>query len=58
MGDQIYLTLFVLSLIGSAFFSGMEQAFLSSNRLRVEVERGKGSLQGKINAFFTEINPQ
>ncbi|MBM3165593.1 MAG: HlyC/CorC family transporter [Bacteroidetes bacterium] len=52
MGENVYLTLFVLSLIGSAFFSGMEQAFLSSNRLRVEVERGKGSLQGKINAFF------
>ena len=52
MDEQIYLTLFIASLIGSAFFSGMEQAFLSSNRLRVEVERGKGSLQGKINAFF------
>jgi len=52
MGENIYLTLFILSLVGSAFFSGMEQAFLSSNRLRVEVERGKGTLQGKINAFF------
>jgi len=52
MGEETYLSLFILSLIGSAFFSGMEQAYLSSNRLRVEVEREKGSFKGKINAFF------
>lgn len=52
MDDSIYLTLFILSLISSAFFSGMEQAYLSSNRLRIEVERTRGSLRGKVNALF------
>ena len=52
MGDQIYLILFVASLIGSAFFSGMEQAYLSSNRLRIEVERTRGSLRGRVNAIY------
>lgn len=52
MGEQLYIILFILSLIGSAFFSGMEQAYLSSNRLRIEVERTRGSLRGRINAIF------
>jgi CBS domain containing-hemolysin-like protein len=30
----------------------MEQAYLSSNRLRIEVERTRGSLRGRINAIF------
>jgi CBS domain containing-hemolysin-like protein len=52
MGENLYIILFILSLIGSAFFSGMEQAYLSSNRLRIEVERTRGSLRGRINAIF------
>ena len=52
MGEQLYIILFILSLIGSAFFSGMEQAYLSSNRLRIEVERTRGSLRGRVNAIF------
>jgi len=52
MGENLYIILFILSLIGSAFFSGMEQAYLSSNRLRIEVERSRGSLRGRINAIF------
>ena len=52
MGDQIYIALFIGSLIGSAFFSGMEQAYLSSNRLRIEVERTRGSLRGRVNAIY------
>jgi CBS domain containing-hemolysin-like protein len=52
MGENLYIILFILSLIVSAFFSGMEQAYLSSNRLRIEVERTRGSLRGRINAIF------
>jgi CBS domain containing-hemolysin-like protein len=52
MGENLYIILFILSLISSAFFSGMEQAYLSSNRLRIEVERTRGSLRGRINAIF------
>lgn len=52
MGEQLYIILFIFSLIASAFFSGMEQAYLSSNRLRIEVERTRGSMRGKVNAIF------
>jgi CBS domain containing-hemolysin-like protein len=52
MDEQLYIILFIFSLIGSAFFSGMEQAYLSSNRLRIEVERTRGSMRGKVNAIF------
>ena len=52
MTEETYILLFVLSLCFSAFFSGMEQAYLSSNRLRVEVERTRGSLRGQINGLF------
>lgn len=50
MSFDLYLV--VLSLISSSFFAGMEQAYLSSNRLKIEVERSKGSRIGKINAIF------
>ncbi|MFM7566933.1 MAG: hemolysin family protein [Flavobacteriales bacterium] len=52
MTEETYILLFGLSLCFSAFFSGMEQAYLSSNRLRIEVERTRGSLRGKINGLF------
>ena len=46
------IQLVLLSLVSSAFFSGMEQAYLSSNRLKIEVEKSKGTLKGKINGLF------
>ncbi|MEY3200311.1 MAG: hypothetical protein RJA13_2269 [Bacteroidota bacterium] len=42
----------ILSLVFSAFFSGMEIAFLASNRLKVELDRTKGNFQGKIIGLF------
>ena len=42
----------ILSLVFSAFFSGMEIAFLASNRLKVELDRTKGNFQGKILGLF------
>lgn len=42
-----YLLIFT-SLLFSAFFSGMELAYLASNRLKIEVQIKQNSFQGKI----------
>ena len=39
-------------MIFSAFFSGMEIAFVSSNRMLAEMERGKNGMAQKAIAFF------
>ncbi len=41
-----------ISLVSCAFFSAMEIAFLSSNRLKVELDRHKGTMNGKILGLF------
>ena len=44
-------------MVFSAFFSGMEIAFVSSNRLRAEMEREKGGLaQRAIEVFYRHPN--
>ena len=46
--------LILLFLVLSAVFSGMEIAFLSANKLVVELKRKKGSRRGRILAGFFE----
>jgi CBS domain containing-hemolysin-like protein len=41
-----------VALVFSAFFSAMEIAFLASNRLKIEVDKSKGTLLSKIQAIF------
>lgn len=52
MDPSLHLTSIILSLIFSAFFSGMEIAFIASNRLKVELDRSKGTLIGKVLGIF------
>ena len=47
----------IITMVFSAFFSGMEIAFVSSNRLRVEMDREKGGpSQRAIEVFYRHPN--
>ncbi|MGM9699146.1 MAG: hemolysin family protein [Prevotella sp.] len=42
----------IITMIFSAFFSGMEIAFVSGNRMLAEVERGKNGISQKAISYF------
>jgi CBS domain containing-hemolysin-like protein len=44
----------LFTLITSAFFSGLEIAFITSNKLRIELESKQGNFSAKILAHFTK----
>jgi len=46
------LIIIFVTLVFSAFFSGTETAFISSNRLKVELDKSKGNFIGKILGRF------
>jgi putative hemolysin len=43
----------IISLVLSAFFSGLEMAFVSSNKLIIELDKAKGLLSGRI---YSKLN--
>lgn len=46
--------LIVVSILFSAFFSGMEIAFVSSNKLRIEIDRKQKKVFAGLVSFFTK----
>ena len=46
----------IISLLLSAFFSGMEIAYVSSNRLNLEIEKNQSGLIPKLLSIITQ-NP-
>ncbi len=55
MGDSIYVSviLVLVMLVLSAFFSGMEIAFLNKNRLRLEIDRKQSRMFDYIAQLFS-----
>ena len=52
-GPETYLVI-VITLVCSAFFSGMEIAFISANRLKIELDKKQGSFVGRILSYFVK----
>lgn len=49
---EVPLTGIIITLILSAFFSGMEIAYISSNRLKIELDKAKGTITSRILSLY------
>lgn len=52
------LIILLIALILSAFFSGMEMALISSNKLKIEIEKKNNKLTSKIIGLFVNNSSQ
>jgi len=50
---NIYIII-IISILASAFFSGIEIAFVSANRLKIELDRSRGIMGGNLVAWFNK----
>ena len=48
------ITTALVALLFSAFFSGVEIAFISANKLQLELDKSKGKFYSKMIAFFSK----
>lgn len=52
--DTTYLFYVLVTLVFSAFFSGMEIAYISSNKLQIELQNKQGLVSGRILSQFVQ----
>jgi CBS domain containing-hemolysin-like protein len=50
---ELYIVI-LLSIIASAFFSGIEIAFVSANKLKIELDKTRGNIGGNIVGWFNK----
>lgn len=50
--DSSHIPVIILSLLLSAFFSGIEIAFVSANKLKVELDKKIGNIPARIYSYF------
>jgi len=55
---QMEIQIILITLLFSSFFSGIEIAFISVNKLKVELARKKGSYTGKLLSDFIKTPSQ
>ncbi len=51
----VYIVLIVVTILLAAFFSGMELAFISANKFKIEIDNKQGYLPGKILSGFNKF---
>lgn len=56
MTGTFFLVLFLI--LATGFFSGIEIAFVSANRLKIELKKVQGSRRGRILSRFIKKSPQ
>ncbi len=52
------IVIILISLICSAFFSGLEIAFISANKLKIELDSKQGHLNARILSYFSARAPK